>query len=282
MHYFILRLLLYVGIAVAIPSMAAFVTSESSLQAQAPEDRRTPYTVRHEWTSGNQERHGEGLFLFSNSSAGAVMTLLVETPAENRVVIREEVAAQHGWDRERFVDDASGWWFELSRRYDVRASGFREFLYKAMDWFEAGHGRTLRVQLRSSDGLNFQTEILVESDASRMNRAIAEELRRAGGVAAVPSSMPETAAEAIAFLDAATKLYNLRGVVEVLAALAPAETRKWGYLGLGWEEAEEFVQRGVNLTSPEAIDFASRFTHIDSVQPLGKDPLERLAVGAPN
>jgi len=240
-------------------------------------NREVPYTMGYVWNSSAEDLRGEALFFFSNSALGIADGLLIETPRGRRLVLTSHLAAQHGWGRVTLRDDSTGWWFEVTQEYDLRASGLDEFLREGSTWFVPGKGRTVTMRVRSSGGLSFEEEIAFESQPRGMHKAFVERMRSAGLTDELRSEIPVELTEAIAFLDAAFWRHDKRSVVDILAAITPEAVRTWGYTGLGWKEIEGGrSQRGVKISDPELLEFTSRFTSIDARQPLGTDQLEVL------
>lgn len=240
-------------------------------------DREVPYTMGYVWTSSTDDLRGEALFFFSNSALGIADGLLVETPQGRRVVLTSRLAAQHGWSSVTLRDDSTGWWFNVTQEYDLRASGLDEFLREASTWFVPGKGRTVTMSVRSSGGLSYEEEIAFESQPREMHNAFIGRLRSAGLTDELRSEIPVELTEAIAFLDAAFWRHDKRSVIDILAAITPEAVRQWGYTGLGWKEIEGGrSQRGVTVSDPEILEFTSRFASINARQPLGTDPLDIL------
>lgn len=259
---------------VVVAAVLAIATSPT--HATPPKDDDTAYMMAYSWTSSRSDTNARGLSFFQSSTAGLASRVLVETPEGRHVVLTNELSVRPSWDRVLIRDDQTGWWFEVTQQYDVRAQGLQEFFSKALDWYMPGEGKTATFFARSQGGVNFVHEVSIASDPTEMNHAFVEALRADGQGAELLKEIPDGFSEAIRFLDAAFEGDDKRRVVEVLALLTDRDEDPWGYSTLTWNEDSKLNGNGVTVTKPDDLAFTSDFGTVDPRNPLGNQPLNVL------
>ena len=256
----------------------ALIALASGHGAPAPETRSTSYSMSYSWRAAEADLDAEGVLFFEGASPGILARFLIETPKKGRVILTNQVAAQQGWRRTILRDDETGWWIEVSEAYPLKSDGLAEYLREALDWFTPG--KTVDVEVRSRGGVHFSASIPV-GPQQEMFQTFVDRLEEADVGARLREEVPMGFLEPVAFLSAAFQGADMRAPIETLAGILPPALETPSYADLSWIEEEGTGERGVTVTSAEALDLTTRFGSIDPRHPLNDLVTDELKLERP-
>lgn len=242
-------------------------------------DRPTAYHREVSWAAANEDQVVNGLFFFQSSQKGLAARVLVASPEGRRIVLTKVLLAESGRDRIRLLDDSTGWWLEVEKKYGVGASGLWEFLRKLESWLEPESGHRIAYVLRSSDGMELTTTLAVVERSDLEHRGLVASLDEANLSSALQDQMPEGLVEAVLFLDGALEIVaaDAKTPIGILAGIAAREMGESAYRAVSWTENEAPLQKGLLVQDPESRRFADGFRSISGAEPLPAGELDYWA-----
>lgn len=238
------------------------------------EARHSGYSERVVWQRADAADAAEGLFLLAADNRGMVSRLLVETPGGNRIILTKAIDAINGLERVSWRDDETGWWLEVTKNLGFQSSDLHEFFATVHDQLRADAGKMIGVRLRTRGSIDLTRDVRV-GDQTETHAAIVDVLRREGLADKLAVEVPTRMTEAVRFLDSAIQVpgivgpgedtphgYDMRSVVDVLAAVIPKRRTAVSYDGNRWTERTEDRQRGLVISTDTAVKFTKRFRAI--------------------
>ncbi len=235
-------------------------------------DRPTGFYRVLQWQSSSAS--AEGLMFFESSAPGTVTRFLIETPGHHHLVLTSTLLVRYGLRREELHDEETGWQAELTKRSDVRAPDFAEYLARVLEEQVPGQERDIAMSLWTTDGLSFSAMVPDRKRPSEEHSEFAKLLKRSRRDVS-SRTLPEGVAEALGFLGSAfqVELSYSRGIIEILSEAldisADATTSSW-------HEVEGKSVNGLELSDSSAIVFASKFPSVDPTNPLPAGTVEVL------
>jgi len=244
------------GVAIAALGLLLLVTSEGA--GAEKYDRDLGYHREVRWVSASAESEGQGLFLFRSAQAGLAQRVFVETPAGRHIILDETLHAQSGVERVRLIDDETGWWAEVTKRYGFESASLDEFFDRPEHYPSGRPDRTVTYTVRTSNGFEFESEVPARQPEEEL-AALAEEIEGADAAGRLAEKVPEDLLAGMGFLRQAVlqeSVLNMgRSVIDVLSAATRPQPLPAGI----WEEREGPARQGLTLADPDMVRFISRF-----------------------
>jgi hypothetical protein len=249
----------------------ALVLPRAESQAGCP--RAVGFHRLVEWSSDSEgESSGRGLYLYECDPNGWNSRLLVETATGARVVLTGTLDARHGREYMKLQDDVSGWWIASQRNVRLRGKDLSDFLRKAYDQLEPGPGRSTLYKVTSSGGFALELEVPIRGHSESDWGQILEATRSAGLDSRLAAQLPVGVKEAMPLLRAlpapAPGVESTGQTISypsiLLAGVHPPAITKRAEV----HETAGPIEKGLVLTAPELLDFASRFRSVNGTEPL--------------
>ncbi len=229
-----------------------------------------------QWLSPSGEQTTSGLFLLDMTSARMVQRVLAQDAAARPIILTWVLDAQEGRESSEFLDDETGWWARLELDTGIQADYLGAYFAAAGQQLKPGH--TLNMKLSTRDGLSFERRLAQTDAAVLPYQEFAASLVADGPAERLAARPPELIA-AVFFLDAfmsqgplqterqdSHNLYNMRGIVEVLANVFRKQTSVSA--SETWKMTFSDLRQGVTITDSDLLELVSRFRSVENADPL--------------
>lgn len=230
-----------------------------------------------QWISPKGDREVPGLFLVETSRLGMVSRLLLQSPGGRSIVLTQNIDPNTGKTAVRLLDDATGWWAELTYDLGIHEETLKDFFRRAR---ALSAGVPLPATLSVAGRNTFQA--IVPSGLDDVTaRAFVVDLEAAGKAKEFVEEIPEDLWEALGFIEASVSpdllprdpdekfAWAMRPIALILLEagrasgleVASEKQVRWSIEILGW-------QKGLTIIEPEWLDFVSQFRSVENANPL--------------
>jgi hypothetical protein len=239
-----------------------------------------------DWASEGGRFQARALNLTETSDSDFSNLVLLETPHERRLLLRQTLFGPEGLAITRIQDDETGRWLEL--RYDVRLrfKDLQDYFKNSYDRLTAKAGAQTQYTFVTSSGFKHEVVVAVEEmERFRDFGALEQRLRAAGAGPELTAALPAAAFDALSFVASVDS--NKNGPGEALQYADLAELLVWftgpkgqrptvsPYDEVQWETVKE-GERGTTELSGAFREFAQRFQSIDPKDPLAGHHVDQL------
>ena len=243
-------------------SIAAF----AALPALAVERGFAQDVVWRYAASNNDQPVAEALFVLRVAEDHHASRMLLVTPEGRRIVLTHTLQAT-GVATVTLRDEQSGWSARTTWNYGAAKPTLQE-LFRAMDPEQLKPDAAIAMSLEVTGGGRFAaTDIPYAAAPARVEEVFAERLTGDPAAETIRTTIPAEIQRDLPFLDAAltdeANGLGFRPVVDILGKIVDGHGDPPAL-----ESAVGSRVKGVRLTSPEQLAFASRFRSVQAADPV--------------